>query len=171
MRAMPPTSLEELDLLDRVVKEAMRLMPAVPIQARISTVPTSIAGFPVPRRTYAFISAYCTNRERDVYSDPDSFRPERWETIRPNQYQYLAFSAGARKCPGFWYGMASVKIAVAMILKQFRVDFSSAKPIDPRVSVVLYPRNGAMAVLRPQDQSLEPSHIRGAVGRLMPIAS
>lgn len=161
---------ERLDLLDRVVKEGMRILPAVPIQARISREATHIAGYPVPKRTYAFISTFCNNREPDVYSNPDAFLPERWETIRPNQFQYLTFSAGARKCPGYWYGLAAVKAGVATILRHYRVDFTDAVPINPRVSVILYPRKGAMAVLRPQDQAQTPSRIRGAVGRLVPLA-
>jgi len=163
-------ALDKLELLDHVVKEGMRLLPAVPVQARISKESTSLGGYMVPRRTYAFLSAIYTNREPEVYADPDAFLPERWETLKPNEYQYLTFSAGPRRCPGYWYGMASVKVALLSILKRFRVDFTSEIPIDHTVSLVMYPRRSAMAILRLQDQSREASSIRGKVCRLMPMA-
>src|SRR5262249_31165818 len=95
-----PTQLLECAGLDRVVKESMRLLPSVPTQTRRAIVDADLVDGEVKAGAFVVLSAFLTNREPSRYSEPDRFKPERWLAIEPNQFEYLAFSAGPRTCIG-----------------------------------------------------------------------
>lgn len=54
--------------------------------------------------------------------DPDNFLPERVE--QREQYSFLPFSAGPRKCIGFKFGINELKILTAWILRNFNIETS-----------------------------------------------
>lgn len=60
---------------------------------------------------------FTLHRNPAIYSpDPEAFRPERWETIRPT-WEYLPFGGGARHCPAqqlalFWIGYTLVRMVL-----------------------------------------------------------
>lgn len=165
--AMPALDrIVDLPLLDGVVKESMRLLPPVPHQFRVAKVDTTLFGLPVPRRTRAVVSAFLTNRDPDLYPDPDRFNPARWNKIDPSPYEYLAFSAGPRICPGSWYGLAVTKVAVASILTRYRVAVVPDTRIDYRVTLALAPRGTLPVTLHPQDGIFTAAPIRGTVRNL-----
>src|SRR5262249_7350475 len=98
LRGADPTwsSLSDLPLLDSVVKESMRLVPPVPIQTRAATRDTTLAGFAIKKSWRVMLSLFLTNRNPDIYPQPDRFLPDRWGTINPSPFEYSVFSAGPR---------------------------------------------------------------------------
>jgi cytochrome P450 len=66
-----PTPVGDLPLLDAVIKESMRLLPPGPLQFRTAQRDTALAGYPMPRRSAVVLSAFLTNRNRDLFPDPD----------------------------------------------------------------------------------------------------
>ncbi|ETS74122.1 hypothetical protein PFICI_13988 [Pestalotiopsis fici W106-1] len=47
------------------------------------------------------MSYYALHRDPDVFGqDVEAFRPERWATISPTQWEYAAFGGGNRRCLG-----------------------------------------------------------------------
>jgi cytochrome P450 len=114
-------ALERLPLLDAVVKESLRLLPPVPIQYRVALEDTALLGHPLPRGTRVLLSSFLTNRLPGLYPEPDRFRPERWAGIDPSPFENPVFSAGPRSCPGAPFGIGVVKMAVAVLLRRYRV--------------------------------------------------
>lgn len=54
----------------------------------------------VPRGTPVVYNIYGLHRREDVYgSDIETFRPDRWETLRLG-WEFLPFSGGPRVCLG-----------------------------------------------------------------------
>lgn len=153
----------ELPLLDRVFKESMRILPTVPHQMRVSLQDTTLGGLAVKERTRVFVSAYLTNRVPEIYSDPSRFDPERWTRIDPGPYEYLAFSAGPRLCPGYWFGMGLVKVTIAAVLNRFRIAFVPDARIDRRVTVAMAPRHGLPVTLHPRDHAWAAARVRGDI--------
>jgi cytochrome P450 len=151
--------------LDAAVKESMRLLPPVPYQMREAVEPTELGGFLVEARTRVILSSFLTNRLDALYPEADRFLPERWFTITPNQYEYLVFSAGPRTCVGARFGSLFLKIAVAMILRRFRITIVPQARIDFRVSVTLSPRRGVPVSIAPQDGCFSRSSIAGQLAK------
>ncbi len=141
-----------LPLLDSVVLESLRILPSVPFQVRVSDAETELAGRPLAKRTRLILSAYVTNRMPELYDEPDRFKPERWSRIQPSPFEFLTFSAGPRTCPGYWFGMSVVKVAVAAIVQRMRFGIKPGARIDRRVAITMTPPGGLPAMLRKQDQ-------------------
>jgi cytochrome P450 len=152
-------AIADLPWLDAVIKESMRILPPAPMQARVAQQDTSLAGNPVPLGSRILISAFVTNRMPERYPEPDSFWPERWASISPSAFEYLVFSAGPRNCPGFLLGMAMVKVAVATILRRYRIEFPAHSRVDYVARPGLRPRGKVEAVLQPQDGAFSRSQI------------
>jgi len=143
-------SLEEasaLACLEAAVKESMRILPPVPLQLRVAQADAAIAGYAVPKGTRVILNTFLVNRTPDRYPDGDSFRPERWRTITPSAYEFPVFSGGPHACPGYWFGLASVKIALAAILMRYRIVLERDTRIDYRVQPTMRPLNALHVML------------------------
>ncbi len=141
----------ELSYLDAVVKESMRILPPVPLQMRVAQCDTTIAGHDIPKGTRVILNAFLTNRMPDLYPDGDLFRPERWSTIAPTAFEFPVFSAGPHGCPGYWFGSAAVKIALAAILTRYRVDLAAGARVDYNVQPTFRPRQSFRVLVHRRD--------------------
>ena len=170
MRAGETDTLKQvaqLSLLDAVVRESMRLLPPVPMQFRVALEDTSLAGYPIPRGTRVMLSPFLTNRLPNLYADADRFRPERWAEIKPSPFEYSVFSAGPRGCPGYWFGMSTVKIALAVILARYRPELQCGARIGYRIRVAMSPWPHVPVVLHPQNGAFKANSVCGGIRRLV----
>lgn len=155
--------LMQLPLLDAVIRESMRILPPVPQQFRVAQHDTRIGGIDVNKGTRVLLSPFLTNREPDLYPDPDCFRPQRWAAISPTPYENLVFSAGPRGCPGYVFGIAMLKVGIATIMAHYRIAFPPGTQIDYQVRIALSPKGKIPAVLVRQDGAFAASAIKGAI--------
>ena len=95
-------SMEELAYANQVLKEALRLYPPVWVISRRTIEPDVLGGYTVPADTDVFISPYFIHRHPDYWTEPDAFRPERFDTEDQDRKRliYIPFSAGAHHCIG-----------------------------------------------------------------------
>ena len=92
--------LEQLPLLDRVIKESMRLLPASAYSHRVNAEPVDIGPLHVAKGTPVIFSQIITHHLPELFPEPAQFRPERWRNLMPSPYAYLPFAAGPRMCLG-----------------------------------------------------------------------
>lgn len=169
----PPTSEEiaRLTKLDSVVKESMRLFSPPFLFFRRPTGGVRIGTFDLPEGASLIISPMVTHRMRAVYSDPDRFVPERWETLQPGPYEYLPFGAGPRTCLGANFAALTLRIVLPMILQRFRFSLVPDADISYRArGPILGTKHGlpmtiheASAVLKP------PPPVRGTIHKLVEL--
>ena len=128
----PPTvaQLDELPLLDRVLKESMRILPPIAYNSRTCITATRLGSHELRKGTTVVFSHYITHRIPDLYPKPKRFIPDRWLTLRPSPYAYLPFGAGPRMCIGKAFSIQAIKIALAMILQRHRVRVVPGSRID-----------------------------------------
>jgi cytochrome P450 len=139
--------LNHLPLLDRVVKETLRILPPVPYQHRISTAPFQLGSYSMPTGSIVSYSPYITHRMPNLYENPDSFLPSRWETIHPSVYEYLPFGAGARMCIGATFALMEIKTILCVVLQRINFSLQPGATIDRKANVVLTPRYGLPVVI------------------------
>lgn len=139
LRGSAPTveQLGRMPLLERVIKESMRLLPTAAIGSRVSTGPFELGPYHFPRRTFVNFSQYLTHRLPELYPEPQRFKPERWETIDPSPYEYLPFGAGPRMCIGATFAMTELRIVLAMLLQRFRLAVVPGAQIDWGMTITL----------------------------------
>ncbi|KAI0265780.1 cytochrome P450 [Gloeopeniophorella convolvens] len=96
--------LERLPFLTAVIKESLRITPAVP-SALPRIVPTSgatIAGVAVPGGAIVAQSPLFVSLCAEIFPQPHDFLPERWlgPDAKALEYWQVAFSKGPRSCLG-----------------------------------------------------------------------
>jgi cytochrome P450 len=150
----------QLPFLDAVIRESMRILPPVPLQFRVSERPTDLLGYRLPDGTRVCLSAFLTNRSTALYPNPERFEPHRWFSIDRSAYEYSAFSAGPRACPGAWFGRTVVKTSLVAIMKRWRLTFAAGAGIDYKVNVTIEPTPGVLAEISPMDGKFSTSQIK-----------
>jgi cytochrome P450 len=126
--------LARLHLLDRVVKERQRLLPASAILFfRAAQEPFALGGYDLPAGARLLTSPFIAHRSADLYPAPGRFDPARWERIDPSAYEYLPFGAGPRLCIGAQFAAQAVRIALAVILSRFRFETVAGARVDRAV--------------------------------------
>ncbi len=161
--------MPRLALLDRVVKESLRLLPPAPFTARLTTQPVELAGFELPAGTEVIVSPYCLHRDPDVYPEPQRFRPERWETLAPSPFEYAPFGAGPRMCIGAGFAALEAKLVLAILLQRFTFELAPDARIDRRTTIVMSPRHGMPMLLRPRADSPRPTPARGDIREMVDL--
>jgi len=169
LRGEPPTvaQLNQLPMLDRVIKESMRILPAIIYNTRTNVTPVDLGPHTLPKGTTILYSHYITHRIPDLYPQPARFLPERWETIRPSPYAYLPFGAGPRMCIGAAFATQTIKIALSMILQRYRIQVVPGSRIDRFVRITLTPRFGMPMLIAPQDRCFSRSPVCGNIHEMV----
>ncbi len=161
--------LPRLTYLEAVVKESMRVMTPVPYIARHATASTNLGGVELTMGDRVICSPYVTHRLPDLYPDPLRFKPERWDGLEPDQYEYLPFGGGVRFCIGANYAMTVMKMTVAMILQRFRFTVVPDARIDQTVRVTMWPKHGLPMTFHEQDRRFEAVRVRGNVHEMVEL--
>jgi cytochrome P450 len=164
----PPglAQLNELPLLDAVVKESLRLLPPGPNTSRVSTEDFELGGYAFSKGTFVTFSKYLTHRDPEIYEDPMTFHPGRWEAISPSPFEYFPFSAGPRMCIGTAFAMMEIKVILSMILQRYRLQLLPNSRIDREVNMLMAPRKMPMTLFK-QDYNLYKTTVKGNVHEMV----
>ncbi|XP_076416471.1 cytochrome P450 3A21-like [Peromyscus maniculatus bairdii] len=115
-------ALVEMEYLDMVVNETMRLYPTANRLIRLSKKDAEINDVFIPKGTQVVIPIYVLHRDPRYWSDPEEFFPERFSKEnkdRINPYTYLPFGYGPRNCIGMRFALINMKLAIIKILQNF----------------------------------------------------
>jgi len=119
--------------LKACIDEGMRLTPAGPSETprEVLTGGIVIKGDYYPAGTIVGTAAWANAHNRDVYGDPEVFRPERWiaddkygggrEEVARLRHNFYPFSSGPGNCVGQKVAMAEMMIILARTLYSFEV--------------------------------------------------
>jgi cytochrome P450 len=117
-------TLDELTVLDIVIKEALRLTAPVPSLPRKAIKDTELLGHYIPAGTQVSISPWFSHYMPELWTDPLEFDPERFAEPRredkSHRYAWVPFGGGAHKCIGMYFGMQEVKTLLHHLLRNYR---------------------------------------------------
>ncbi|HEY6775877.1 MAG TPA: cytochrome P450 [Thermoleophilaceae bacterium] len=87
--------------LEAVVKEVLRVRPALTIAPRRLLEPARIAGRALPAGIHVAACLWLALRREDLWPQAAAFRPERWlDGPPPNPMSWIPFGGGVRRCAG-----------------------------------------------------------------------
>ncbi|WP_284013725.1 cytochrome P450 [Halobaculum litoreum] len=124
-------SVRDLEYLDKVVTESMRILPPVHGILREPTEDVVLGGYEVPAGTPVSLSQWIVHRDPDHYDAPHEFRPERWTDEMESALHplaYFPFASGPRRCVGDRFALLEAKLVLATVLR--RRSFEVVEPAD-----------------------------------------
>uniref|UniRef100_A0A8D1KET6 unspecific monooxygenase n=1 Tax=Sus scrofa TaxID=9823 RepID=A0A8D1KET6_PIG len=160
-KALPSyDSLAQMEYLDMVVNEILRLYPIAARLERVCKKDVEIHGVSVPKGTVMMVPVFSIHRDPELWPEPEEFRPERFskknkDTINP--YTYLPFGTGPRNCIGMRFALMNMKLALVRVLQNFSfkpcketqtpLKLSSQGLIQPEKPILLkvVPRDGTIS--------------------------
>ncbi|MBE9059753.1 cytochrome P450 [cf. Phormidesmis sp. LEGE 11477] len=157
--------LDQLPLLDGVIKESLRLIPSVPFTWRYNNQPIELGGHLLPVGTEVYCSIYATHHMPELYPQPQKFDPSRWEHIQPDTWEYMPFHAGSRMCIGAAFAKMELKVVLAMLLQRYRLELVPTVPIDRYGLITIAPKNGLPMRIHAQDRNFN-SGVGGVRGNV-----
>lgn len=126
--------LEKLPFLTAVIKEMLRIAPAVPAGLPRVVPPSGavIAGVRIPGGTVVSQSPLFVHFSEQIFPRPHEFLPDRW--LQPGSKALdnclVAFSKGPRSCLGINLGYCELYLTLAYLFRRFDVRADLAKPAD-----------------------------------------
>ncbi len=117
-------ALDQLTVLDLVIKESLRLVAPVPSLARKAIKDTELLGHYIPAGTFVSISPWFSHYMKEYWTDPETFDPERFAEPRcedkKHRFAWVPFGGGAHKCIGMYFGTQEVKMLLHHFLRRYR---------------------------------------------------
>ena len=98
-----PDEARNCPQLKMVLKETIRMFPAAAIGSvrRLGRDLELPSGNIIPKDSLVNANYYAIQRDEELFENPDSFHPSRWENPTPEQnMSIMTFSLGRRSCQG-----------------------------------------------------------------------
>lgn len=149
-RAPTAQDLPNLPYLEWVINESWRVYPPAWTQGRRSIEAFDLDGYHFPAGIIVIFSQWVLHHLPDIWSDPDAFRPERWDPTTAEklpQFAYFPFGGGSRICIGMPFAQMETKLLLATILQRYspRLKPGFALELQPRVTI--RPKHGMPMIL------------------------
>jgi len=115
--------LDQLESVDLVMKECLRLVSPTPVVARRAIKDTEVQGHFVPAGTFAAVAPHFTHHMSEYWPDPEAFDPGRFASDRRedkvHRYAWEPFGGGVHKCIGMFFAGAEIKTIMHHLLLKF----------------------------------------------------
>lgn len=135
--------LAQLDVIERALKESLRMWPTAPAFMVAPYEDEVIGGrYRLPRNQGISIHLPSLHRDPKVWDNPDvfdidRFLPENEAKIHPHGYK--PFGNGQRACIGRQFALTEAKLALAMILQRFALYDPHDYRLDIKETLTLKP--------------------------------
>ncbi|CAG9797065.1 unnamed protein product [Chironomus riparius] len=116
--------LNKMNLMERVLKESLRLYPPVHFIARKLSDDLYNDGILLKKDTIVNIMIFDIHRDPEYFPEPEKFDPDRFlpeNFEKRHNFAYLAFSAGMRNCIGQRFAMLELKTMLTKIVLNFKI--------------------------------------------------
>ncbi|GAU19786.1 hypothetical protein TSUD_182210 [Trifolium subterraneum] len=157
--------MKKLKYTTRVINESLRLYPQPPVLIRRSLDNDVLGEYPIKRGEDIFISVWNLHRSPTLWDGADKFDPERWPLDGPNpnetnqNFKYLPFGGGPRKCIGDMFASYETIVALAMLVRRFNFQMAiGAPPVVMTTGATIHTTQGLnMTVTRRTKPPIVPS--------------
>ncbi|MEM8665451.1 MAG: cytochrome P450, partial [Pseudomonadota bacterium] len=141
-----------------VVEETLRLYPPVPLLGREATAPGTCLGRELGKGDLLVVAPWLMQRNRDIWSLPDHFVPERFDprlAPRPNKYANIPFASGPRVCPGMTFGLVEATLCLATLFQAFDMALVPTQEVSVDCRLTLRPSSPLHMTVR--ERALAPA--------------
>ena len=125
------SDIPNLHYLHNVVKETLRLFPVSPLLLpHESSIDCMVGGFHIPQGTVLLANVYAMHRDPNMWKDPTIFKPERFDGNEVEEYGFMPFGSGRRRCPGEGMATRAIELALASLIQCFQWERCGEEEVD-----------------------------------------
>ena len=135
-------------------RETLRLYPPVAFLTREVTCPTRMRDKDLQPAAMLVVSPWLIQRNRDNFPDPHGFDPDRFDDpaqAEACRHAYLPFGKGPRICVGAGFANQEAVLAIASVLRRFRLSVPGGHVPEPVSRLTLRPKDGVRLLLERLD--------------------
>ncbi|WP_374386005.1 cytochrome P450 [Sandaracinobacter sp.] len=121
---LPYEALGELELVEMAFKEALRLVPPVPMMPRRAIKDFEFQGYRIPAGSGVGINPLYTHHMEEHWPEPERFDPLRFTTqmsANRHKYAWVPFGGGAHMCLGLHFAYMQAKAFFFRLLSERRI--------------------------------------------------
>lgn len=121
------SKIKDIPYLIYFIKEILRYYPpAAIITPRMNQKSIMLGDYLIPAKTQITINISALHHSKEVYGDPEVFRPERWSPEEQAKrkipkHAWIPFSGESRVCIGNQFSLAEQKIFLSHLLSKFKI--------------------------------------------------
>lgn len=147
-----PVDLKQLIYLNGVVQETLRLHPPGAVSPRYVVKGFTFAGKRIRPGRLLLYSPYVTHRLAELWPDPLSFEPRRWDPAfdghrKPGPHEYLPFGGGPHRCIGSTMATTEMLVMLARLLSRTTISLVPQR-IRATSPAAMRPRGGLHVEIR-----------------------
>jgi cytochrome P450 family 138 len=148
-------------LREATILEVQRVRPVIDGTLRKIRVPGLRLGrWTLPEGQVVLVSIYLIHRDETLFPNPRRFDPDRFVGSRPDNYQWIPFGGGARRCIGAAFAQMEMNVVLRTLLRDFTLEPTSDRGERWHSRGVAYcPAKGGRAVVhRRAGERQSPDH-------------
>ncbi|RDD42293.1 24-hydroxycholesterol 7-alpha-hydroxylase [Trichoplax sp. H2] len=144
--------IKHLSYIKWCILEAIRLESPGVSSPRMVTKPIEFQNFVVPPGNMMVISPFWSHRDKDYFTDPDTYNPDRWLKMNNTKKAFIdgfvAFGGGRYQCPGRWFAIMEMQVFISLLLLNYKIELIDCKPQKPtRLVGLQHPHTACIAKL------------------------
>lgn len=118
--------LGQFSAAELVLKESLRLYPPLPVIPRMAIKDCEFDGYKILKDQSVMVSPYATQRDPNIWTNPNRFDPERFTKERAedqkHKHAWIPFGGGAHKCLGLHFADLQIKMVLFKLLKRYQIS-------------------------------------------------
>lgn len=160
-----PEEIKKMDYLHACLSETLRLYPSVPVDHKeVVEDDTFPDGTILKKGTKVIYAIYAMGRMESIWGkDCREFKPERWlkdgRFMSESAYKFTAFNGGPRLCLGKDFAYYQMKYVAASIIYRYHVKVVENHPVEPKIALTMYMKNGIKVNLYRRDAAEIQKHL------------
>ena len=139
----------QMEYLQNCIKESLRMHPPLILLMRMAMQNIDVTlgdkSYTIPKGDIVITSPAVASRMDSVFTNPNSFEPERFGAERKEDkapYAFLGFGGGMHQCLGQQFGLLQVKTIVSILFRNYEMSpVEKAFPEPDYTAMVVGPKN------------------------------
>ncbi|KAI5992477.1 cytochrome P450 [Pisolithus albus] len=110
-----------LPYVEALIREIHRYNPVINLVSHSPLIDDDYEGYCIPRKAWVMCNVWSMTHDETLYSDVDTFYPERHLDFTATDPRRFTFGFGRRACPGVHFANAHTFLVIARVLALFRI--------------------------------------------------
>ncbi|MBJ7338509.1 cytochrome P450 [Mycolicibacterium sp.] len=136
------------ELLQATIFEVQRTRPVIDATVRLTRSRITLGQWVIPENHVVMVSISLAHAAKRNFADPEVFDPDRFVGNQPDNYTWIPYGGGVRRCIGAAFANMEMVVVLRTLLRkfEFRSTYAPGESAHSR-GVATAPARGGLAVL------------------------